>query len=344
MKLGVFSLMQWPEDRTQSEVYHDELDRLVAAEEQGYDAVWLAEHHSSRYGIGPSIHLSAAHLAARTERVRIGTAVTILPAFHPLRVAEEVATLDIMSNGRFDWGVGRGDQGRDSSALDVDISASHEVFCEQLEIVLRAWTGERFSHEGELFRFPELECLPTPVQQPRPPIWIAAHSPTTFDWAAENHYPVLTDPFSPWHRIEKQRLRYRERAAQAGFDTSELEFPTLRHVYVGETMKRAREAAAPALLRSYRALSPGGASGEVPESRAFSRLFGDDEWSSDRDPESFVEYLFENCSIVGDAAYCREKLAELRERIGLDSLIAWQDFGNLPPDLALASQRRLIEL
>jgi len=347
MKLGVFSLMQWPEDRTQSEVYRNELGQLELAEQQGYDAVWLAEHHFSRYGIGPSIHLSAAHLAARTERIRIGTAVTILPFFHPLRVAEEIAMLDIMSNGRFDWGVGRGYQAHEFSAFDVDIAASHRIFREQLEIVCRAWTGEPFAHEGEFFRFPELACLPTPVQKPRPPIWIAALSPTTFDWAADNHYPVLTDQFSPWHRIEKHRLRYRERAQQAGFETEGLEFPTLRHVYVGETMKRAREEAGPALLWYYRALarvgSPGGPSGEIPENYSFYRLFGDDEFSPDRDPEAFLEYLFENCTIVGDAAYCRDKLDELRERIGLDYLIAWQNFGNLPAEAALASQRRLID-
>ncbi len=108
MKFAVFSLMQWPEDRSQEDVYRNELEQLTVAETQGYHAAWLAEHHFSRYGIGPSIHLTAANLAARTERIRIGTAVTILPFFHPLRVAEEIAMLDIMSNGRFDWGVGRG--------------------------------------------------------------------------------------------------------------------------------------------------------------------------------------------------------------------------------------------
>ena len=216
MKFGVFSLMQWPEDRSQSDVFANEITQLSLAEEQGYDTAWLAEHHFSRYGIGPSIHLTAAHLAARTSRIRIGTAVTIVPFFHPLRLAEEIAMLDLMSNGRIDWGAGRGYQGHEFSGFGVDITKSHEIFYEQLEIIQRAWSGERFSWEGEYFQFPELACLPTPVQDPHPPFWIAALSPSTIEWAAKKGYPVLTDQFSPVHRIEENRALYLSHLAGSG--------------------------------------------------------------------------------------------------------------------------------
>jgi alkanesulfonate monooxygenase SsuD/methylene tetrahydromethanopterin reductase-like flavin-dependent oxidoreductase (luciferase family) len=347
MKFGVFSLMQWPEDRSQQDVYRNEIEQLSLAEEQGYDSAWLAEHHFSRYGIGPSIHLTAAHLAARTSRIRIGTAITILPFFHPLRLAEEVAMLDILSGGRFDWGVGRGYQGHEFTGFGVDISESHHIFREQLQIIEKAWTGEPFAWDGEHFQFPELTCLPTPVQRPRPPIWIAALSPSTAEWAAANRYPVMTDQFSPTERIAKTRGIYREAAARAGFDVTGLELPTLRQVYVGETMARAREEARPGLLWYYRSLarvgSPGGPSGEIPENYSFYRMFGEDGFNPDHDPDAFVQFLFDNCTIIGDEVYCREKLSELQERVGLDSLIAWQNFGGLSHEQTLASQRRLIE-
>ncbi len=347
MKFAVFSLMQWPEDRSQEDVYRNELEQLTVAEVQGYHAAWLAEHHFSRYGIGPSIHLTAANLAARTERIRIGTAVTILPFFHPLRVAEEIAMLDIMSNGRFDWGVGRGYQGHEFSGFGVDIGKSHLIFREQLDLIKRAWTGERFSHDGEFFQFPELECLPTPVQKPHPPIWVAALSPSTAEWAAEHGYPVLTDQFSPIQRIEETRGIYRKKARACSVDVSGFTFPTLRQVYVGETMAKAREEAGPALQWYYRSLarvgSPGGPSGPVPENYSFYRLFGEDGFNPDKDPEGFLSFLFDNCTIVGDEAYCRDKLVELQERIGLDYLLAWQNFGDLPHELTMASQRRLID-
>ena len=347
MKFAVFSLMQWPADRSQQQVYVNEIEQLCLAESQGYHAAWLAEHHFSRYGIGPSIHLTAAHLAARTERIRIGTAVTVLPFFHPLRLAEEIAMLDIMSGGRFDWGVGRGYQAHEFTGFGADIEQSHRVFREQLEIILRAWTGERFGYQGEFFQFPELECLPTPIQSPHPPIWIAALSPSTMEWAAENDYPMLTDQFSPVTRIEKNRVIYREAGERAGFDVSRHELPVLRQVYVGATTAKAREEAAPGLLWYYRALSrvgsPGGPDGEVPENYSFYRMFGEDGFNPDHDPEAFLEFLFENCTIVGDEAYCRDKIAELQERIGLDYLIAWQNFGDLSNEATLASQRRFIE-
>jgi alkanesulfonate monooxygenase SsuD/methylene tetrahydromethanopterin reductase-like flavin-dependent oxidoreductase (luciferase family) len=347
VKFHVFSLMQWPQDRSQEEVYANELEQLTLAEDQGYDAAWLAEHHFSRYGIGPSIHLTAAHLAARTSRIRIGTAVTILPFFHPLRLAEEIAMLDIMSGGRFDWGVGRGYQRHEFEGFGEDIENSHRVFREQLEIIQRAWTGERFSYDGEFFQIPELECLPTPVQQPHPPIWIAALSPSTMEWAAQNDRPMLTDQFSPVYRIEKNRQVYSEAGKAAGFDVLRHELPVLRQVYVGETTARAREQAGPALLWYYRALSrvgsPGGADGEIPENYSFYRMFGEDGFNPDKDPDAFLDFLFENCTIVGDEVYCRDKIGELQERIGLDSLICWQNFGDLPHEASLASQRRLIE-
>jgi alkanesulfonate monooxygenase SsuD/methylene tetrahydromethanopterin reductase-like flavin-dependent oxidoreductase (luciferase family) len=341
VKFHVFSLMQWPQDRSQAKVYANELDQLTVAEAQGYDQAWLADHPFSRSGIGPSIHLTAAHLAAKTSRIRIGTAVTVLPVFHPLRLAEEIAMLDIMSGGRFDWGVRPGDPALEFTAFAQKTGHSHRVFGEQLEIIEKAWTGERFSHDGEFFQIPELECLPTPVQKPQLPIWIAAMSRATVQWAAENDRPVLSDPCSPTHCIEENQRIYRETGAAAGHDVARFELPVLRHVYVGETQAKAREEAASRLLVYYRALSRGGS--PSGSSQLFDQLFGEDGVDPDEHPDRFLAYLYDNCAIVGDEAYCREKISELQERIGLDSLICWQNFGDLPHEASMASQRRLIE-
>ncbi|MFP6579581.1 MAG: LLM class flavin-dependent oxidoreductase [Myxococcota bacterium] len=347
MKFGVFSLMQWPEDRSQSDVYRNELAQLSEAEAQGYDGIWLAEHHFSRYGIGPAIHLTAAHLAARTERIRIGTAITILPFMHPIRIAEEVAVLDHLSGGRIDFGMGRGYQRHEFDGFGVEIAKSHLIFKEQLEIIERAWTGERFAWDGEFFQFPEMQILPTPLQNPRPPLFVAALSNSTLEWAASAGYPVMSDQFSPGYRLAKMRALYQEHAEKAGVDTTGFELPMLRQVYVGESMAKAREDAAPALLWYYRSLarvgSPGGISGELPENYSTYNLFGEDGIDPEGDPEGLLEFLFENCTVVGDAAYCRDKLAELQETCGLDSLIAWQNFGGLAQEATRASQRRFIE-
>jgi alkanesulfonate monooxygenase SsuD/methylene tetrahydromethanopterin reductase-like flavin-dependent oxidoreductase (luciferase family) len=346
MKFAVFSLMQWPEDRAQADVYRNEIDQLTLAEEMGYDAVWLAEHHFSRYGIGPSIHLTAAHLAARTSRVRIGTAVTIVPFLHPIRIAEEIAMLDHLSGGRIDWGAGRGYQRHEFEAFGVDITRSHLQFREQLQVIERSWTGERFSHQGEFYAFEDVQVLPTPVQDPVP-VYIAALSPSTIEWAAQNGYPVLADQFSPVSRLVGNRERYRPLAEANGVDLAKTGTPTLRQVFVGETMEQARELAGEALLWYYRALarvgSPGGTTGELPENYSFYSIWGDDALDPDKDREGFLKFLFDECTIIGDAAFCRDKLQEHRERYGLDYIIAWQNFGNLPHEATLASQRRFIE-
>lgn len=347
MKFGVFSLMQWPEDRTPGDVYRNELSQLVEAEAQGYDSIWLAEHHFSRYGIGPAIHLTAAHLAALTDRVRIGTAVTVLPFMHPIRIAEEVAMLDHLSGGRIDFGMGRGYQRHEFDGFGVDIEKSHLIFKEQLEIIEKAWEGKRFAWDGEFFHFDELEVMPTPVQKPRPPLYVAALSTSTLEWAADSGYPVLSDQFSPSYRLAKMRRIYLERAEKAGADPEALELPMLRQVYVGESMAEARERAGPALLWYYRSLakvgSPGGISGKLPENYSTYNLFGEEGMNPDADPQGFLDFLFENCVIVGDASYCREKLVELRETCRLNSIITWQNFGGLPHEASRASQRRFIE-
>ncbi len=348
VKFSAFSLMQWPEDRSQRDVFDNELEQLTLAESQGYHCAWLAEHHFSRYGIGPAIHLSAANLAARTRTIRIGTAITILPFMHPLRVAEEVAMLDILSGGRIEWGVGRGYQGHEFQGFGVDIGQSHKIFYEQLEVIQKAWTGEPFSHAGEFYNFGELQCFPNPIQQPGPTIYIAALSPGTIEWAAKNGYPVLADQFSPVARLEKNRQLYIDSSAEADDPASPVEIPTLRQVYVGETMKKAREEAAPALLWYYRSLarvgSPAGKTSDpLPENYSFYRVFGEDGFNPDKDPDAFLKFLFDECTIIGDEAYCRDRIAELRETIALDHLISWQNFGDLHHEQTLASQERLIE-
>ena len=351
MKFGVFSLMQWPRDRSPSDDFRSELDQLSIAETQGYDSAWLAEHHSSGDGVGPAIHLAAAHLAARTTKIRIGIAVTIVPFLHPLRIAEEIAVLDVMSGGRIDWSAGRGYRDHESAGSGEDIRRSHEVFREQLEIILRAWTGEPFAFEGQFFQFPELQCVPTPVQDPHPPVWIAAQSQATIEWAGQKGHRVLSDPFASFSRLEENRaLNLDQRAEQLAKSAGEggrHESATLRHVYVGESLKQAREEAGPALLAYYRALARAGSlglGGALRENGSFHDVFGDGaSLDPDRDPDAFLEFLFENCVIVGDDAYCRDRLQALRERIDLDYLMAWHNFGNLPHEASMASQRRFIE-
>ena len=348
MEFGVFSLMNWPQDRSQVDVYRNEMNQLCLAESQGYDQAWFAEHLFYRYGIAPSTHLNVAHLAGRTSTIRIGTAVTITPFVPPLRLAGEIAMLDILCEGRFDWGAGRGYQRHEFDAMGVDISKSHLIFREQLEICKLAWQRQEFGYQGEIFQVPEgTLSVPNPVQGDSPPVFVAALSPDTTDWAAKHHYPIMSDQFAPLESLEKVRRRFHATAAEHDFDSRAVKMPMLRQTYVGKTMKEAREKAGPALLWYYRHLasvaSPAAEAGQVPDNYDSRRYFGVGGLNPDEDPEAFLANLFENCTIIGDPAYCIDKLQEYRERCDLNHVIAWQNYGCLSHEDTLASQQRLAD-
>src|SRR5437879_5850497 len=149
MKAGILQFFSWPERRVAIEiVYERALQRIEVMDGVGYDAVWLAEHHFHTFSVCPSIHMMGVHVAARTKRLRIGTAVSLAALYHPLRLAEEVAFLDVLSGGRVNWGAGRGFAHSEFNAFGVPPEQSAERFREAVEIVLKAWTEERFAYKG----------------------------------------------------------------------------------------------------------------------------------------------------------------------------------------------------
>src|SRR3954464_1357138 len=158
MKLGVLQFFSWPERRFElSSVYERALQRIEIMDKSGFDAVWLAEHHFSSFSVCPSVHMMGVLAAARTTRLRIGTGVSLAPFYHPLRLAEEVALLDVISGGRVNWGAGRGFSRVEFDAFGVPVEESTSRFHEAVDIVLGAWTSERLTHRGEHFAFEGVE-------------------------------------------------------------------------------------------------------------------------------------------------------------------------------------------
>src|SRR5215469_18914793 len=141
MKLGVLQFFSWPERRIDlATVYARALERIEIMDRTGYDAVWLAEHHFSSFSVCPSVHMMGTLAAARTRRLRIGTAVSLAPFYNPLRLAEEVALLDVISGGRVNWGAGRGFSPKEFAAFGVPVAESGPRFHEAVDVVLKAWT------------------------------------------------------------------------------------------------------------------------------------------------------------------------------------------------------------
>src|SRR2546430_1310330 len=225
-----------------ADVYAHALEEARLADELGFEAVWLAEHHFSPYGICPSLAVLAAAIARETRRVRIGTSVIVAPFAHPLRIAEEWAMVDILSGGRIEFGLGRGYQPKEFRGLGVSMEKTRERFDECLEVIRRAWTEERVTFEGEFYTVRDVRVLPKPVQKPHPPFWTAAVSPDTYTLAARKGFKILTAPsFTPWDILRKNFDAYRAvwretHGADAGGDIA-----MNKIIHVAETSKQARE-------------------------------------------------------------------------------------------------------
>jgi alkanesulfonate monooxygenase SsuD/methylene tetrahydromethanopterin reductase-like flavin-dependent oxidoreductase (luciferase family) len=240
------------------------------------------------------------HAAARTERLRIGTAVSLAPMYHPLRLAEEVALLDVLSGGRVNWGAGRGNDPIEFGVFGLDRDSSYAKFREHVDVVLRAWREDRLTYEGEFIQVRDVEVLPKPLQQPHPPVWMAATSPDAIAWAAEAGHSILMDPHSSHDDIRRKLAAYREALSAAGHPVNGRTIPIARLIAIAPTDEEAK------------AVARRGAQWTVTSYAKRPR-------SDVVDP---VERYVNEVVIHGSPRRVADELLRLQEEIGLDYLLA----------------------
>jgi alkanesulfonate monooxygenase SsuD/methylene tetrahydromethanopterin reductase-like flavin-dependent oxidoreductase (luciferase family) len=170
----MFSFRKTDTQRTFADVYRDELGLIRDAEQLGFDTVWLTEHHFAEDGYSPSIIPIAAAIAAITTRVRIGFNLLLLPLHHAVQLAENLATVDVISNGRLDVGLGQGYAVHEFAGYGIPRAERLARFLEGLDVLDGLWTNEEFSYDGKHYQVDAARLVPRPVQQPAPPIWIGA--------------------------------------------------------------------------------------------------------------------------------------------------------------------------
>lgn len=244
MKLGILQFFSWPERRVPlPTVYDRAMQRISIMDTAGYDAVWLAEHHFTDYSICPSVHMMGVHVANHTRNIRVGMAVSLAAFYHPLRLAEELALLDVLSGGRVNWGAGRGFDPTEFGVFEIPVEESGARFHEAVEIVLEAWTSERLTWSGPRWRFCNVEVLPKPLQKPHPPVWLAAGSPGALRWSGSRGYSVLLGPHSTFEENASHRELYREALERNGHSIEGREIPMARFVAVADTDAAAEEVA-----------------------------------------------------------------------------------------------------
>ena len=194
MDFGLFLEFPCREGMAESQAFSECLGLVDEAESQGVASVWLAEYHFSPISVLSSPITVASAIAARTEQIRIGLGVLLLPLGHPVRLAEDLATLDHISRGRLDFGVGRGTFPDTHDGFNSPFEESRDRFNEYLEVIIKAWTTDQFSFEGKYYNCQDLYVRPKPVQTPHPPIWVGVTSAETFPIVGRMGYPIIINP------------------------------------------------------------------------------------------------------------------------------------------------------
>jgi alkanesulfonate monooxygenase SsuD/methylene tetrahydromethanopterin reductase-like flavin-dependent oxidoreductase (luciferase family) len=340
MEFGLFHEFPWPPGADAATAFAQSFAQVDAAERWGLDAMWLAElHFAPERSVLASPLVLAAAIAQRTRRMKIGTAVQVLPLCHPLRLAEEAATVDQISEGRLIFGVGRSGFPRTYEAYGVPYAESRERFAETLEIVKLAWTEERFSYHGKYFSYDKVALVPKPWQKPHPPIRIAATSPDTYAAiGALGHAAFVASRLGTLSELAPLLRSYREAYKAAGHRGSGEVYLRVP-VYVAETAQRARDEPEASIMQFFRYIGERVAdSAALPGARVIEQRA---ERGQRLKTVSYDEVLRDK-AIVGTPAAVIDRLTGLRETLGLDGILAELNPGGLIPQVRVMNALRLL--
>jgi alkanesulfonate monooxygenase SsuD/methylene tetrahydromethanopterin reductase-like flavin-dependent oxidoreductase (luciferase family) len=240
MRFSILTLGDnYAELRSHEQFYHEVIEEAEYAEELGYEGFWVGEHHfQSSYRVFPSPQMLLAAISQRTTTLRLGTGVNVLPINDPIRLAEDLAELDLLSHGRVCFGAGRGYQPHEFAGFHIPMETAKERFWECLEVIRKAWTEEQFSYAGKFYQYEDIALLPRPVQKPSPPIWVAAASPGSAEEVACRGFAFACAAFastpSP-EQVATQLRRYRESFVAAGHGRPPEDLPHVFWTHVADS-------------------------------------------------------------------------------------------------------------
>jgi alkanesulfonate monooxygenase SsuD/methylene tetrahydromethanopterin reductase-like flavin-dependent oxidoreductase (luciferase family) len=359
MRFGTSNMFYWKAGMTQSEVIKNGIERLVWAEEMGFDSAWLTEHHFGNdpnyhpFGMDGSEHLAydlsadpltiLSHVAAKTKRIRLGTGVVVLHFDNPLRTAERAALVDIVSDGRLELGVGRGGGHRQPATFGVpkDSKANRDKFGEAVDILQLAWTGKPFTYHGQFYDVPQdVIVTPKPVQDPFP-LYVAGSSPDSFAWVGSRGLPFCYAGGawgkSGWDKYTEHLRAYFDAAKQAGVDTSKFHYPQIVHAYCADTDAQAEEVA-----RNYIVEHRRYGEGHYENRRYATQATGAPDLPSDVSQtfKALADDVIEG-DIIGSPESCIRKLRAYCDFFKPNYLLLSVGFGLIPQDLVLRSMERI---
>ena len=332
-EFGFFTEFSQAPGMSETVAFEQAMAEMIAAEDCGYDAIWLAEIHfqKDRSVLAAPLAIAAA-LAGRTRRVKLGIAVQVLPLSHPLHIAEDVATIDHLSGGRIDLGVGRSGLPAHYSGFNIPYAESRDRFLETLDILVKAWTLERFTHEGKYFQFRDVCLVPKPRQRPHPPIRIAATTQDTYPMVGRMGYPVfLAVRTSSISELSGWIGGYHEAWKAAGH-RGRGEVGVIIPVYVAETARQAREEPEASAMHFYRSIGQALAKSTTTTMRTE---------TGQRLLDISYDEVLHDFAVYGTPEAVADRLLELRETLGYSTLSVWMNSGGQVPHERVMKSMRL---
>lgn len=324
MKIGIFIPQHWFQwfgpERTGADHYREAVEQAVAAERAGFDTVWVPEHQFVKFLAAPAPLPLLVKIAAKTSRIRVGTACLVLPYHHPLKLASEVAAVDALVDGRLELGLGRGSWENEFATFGQTLAESRARFQEAVDVMLGAWSQDDFAFEGTYTSFPPSTLPFRPYQQPHPPIWITAQQRESIDWSVRRGFSVLCTPNREEFATVEQRYHwFKESVERAGLSDRQpsLKIGFSRMAFIAETEEKARREI-PLVLENHRLKAhlhdnccpvKGGFGGTGPVAG-----------------EPSLDEVAENL-ILGGPDKVLERVARY-ERLGIDELILYISFGS----------------
>lgn len=340
MKFGFFFQLPCAPWQSERDRYRDTLAQIEHGDRLGYDTAWLAElHFVPEFSVMSSPLTVAAAAAQRTKRIRLGIAVSLLPLSDPIRTAEEAATVDILSDGRLMFGVGRGTNSTQYGGFDIPMAESRDRFDEALEIITKAWTTERVTYAGKHYRLKDVAIHPKPLQKPHPPIRMATNSTDSFPLAGRLGYPMFSSlVVVPLPRFRRDLAAYWQAFDEAGHQRTGEEVAMLFPLYVAETEAEARSVPRESIMHYFDVVARRMTTGDAELDAATRERTRE---AQARMQSLTFEEVRETVAVIGTPEQCIERIKWLREEFRVSELIGWFNPGGLMPhETVLRSMER----
>ena len=366
MKIGYFcNATNWENKKSYNQILKEIREIATYCDQNNWDSIWFTEHHFSHEGmeICPNPLLLSTDIAARTKNIRIGQAASVITFWNPIRVAEDIALLDQLSNGRVEAGIARGIYGREALNMNADADMKDQaknfrLFEETLTIMKKAWTEKHFNHSGEFYTYPapnfewehdmsppssdfmntetkileKISIVPKPIQKPHPPLWQMVDSPSSIEWAAKNG--INTMMWIPTVKSLKNRFKiYQETKSETEKKPVEMGegIALVRDMFLAETMDEAREKAGEAMVRYMRWVCHWRGLGvymnpgeELPKTEGKLDLLN-------------YDFLHKRNMLFGTVDYVTQKIEELQSELNLQNLQVWSNFPGVKHDDCMKS-------